>query len=220
TMDCDGQDPPELIPEMIRKWKEGHEIVYARRKYRKDRFLKKYSAILYYRILTRFSDIKIGGNISDFRLIDRVVLEELCGMREKARYLRGMVYWLGFDYVIIDYDRPNRTRGKTGFSLLKMVRLAMNGILNFSLLPLRIGLVLGVITVLLGFFFLIYIACDTLFFEKVYQLYKWLSVITFIFVGFLFVLIWILGEYIGKIYHESKGRPVYVIHKKEGFSEA
>ncbi|MBI4647893.1 MAG: glycosyltransferase family 2 protein [Bacteroidia bacterium] len=215
TMDCDLQDPPDLIPEMIKKWQEGFEIVYTRRQHRSDGFFKKYSAILYYKLLTKFSDIKTSGNIGEFRLIDRKVVEELSLMRERARFLRGMVYWTGFNSYIINYSRPNRIYGRTGFSLLKMVRLAMDSILSFSLLPLRIGLILGLFTFITGFIFLIYISCDTIFFDKIYPLYKWLSVITFIFVGFMFVLIWILGEYIGKIYTESKGRPIYIIRNKE-----
>lgn len=214
TMDCDLQDPPELIPDMLKKWKEGAEIVYTRRKVRKDKFLKRTTASLYYKLLSRFSDIKIGGDIGDFRLIDKKVHKELINMREKARYLRGMVYWMGYDSAIIDFVRPLRKEGKTGFSLLKMVRLAMHGILNFSLLPLRIGLILGVVTIFTGIFFLIYITIDTLVFDKVYMLYKWLSVVTFLMVGFLFILIWIMGEYIGKIYAESKDRPIYLANRK------
>ena len=140
-------------------------------------------------------------------------------MPEKTRYIRGMVNWLGYDYSIIDYDRPKRLYGKTGFSLLKMVRLAMSGLLNFSILPLRLGLILGLITIFSGMFFLIYISVDSIFFDKIYPLYKWLSVVTYIFVGFLFVLVWILGEYIGKIYNETKNRPLYIIDKKLNFDE-
>lgn len=214
SMDCDLQDPPELIEKMIEEWKNGAEIVYTRRCLRKDNFFKKITAKLYYKILRRFTDLKIYGDIGDYRLLDRVVVTELLKLNEKTRYLRGMVAWLGFNYKIIDYNRPKRIHGKTGFSLLKMSRLAMAGILNFSLLPLRFGLVLGIFTVLLGFFFLGYIFIDSIFFDKIYPLYKWLSVVTFIFVGLLFVLIWILGEYVGKTYDEAKQRPLYIVREK------
>ena len=215
TMDCDLQDPPEVISEMIRKWKSGFDTVYTRRRQRNDKFFKKYSALLYYKILDKFSDIKIAGNIGDFRLVSRAVLNELRNMKEKSRYLRGMVAWLGFNYTIVEYDRPERLHGKTGFSLLKMMRLGMAGILNFSLLPLRLGLVIGLFTVITGFAFFAYILFDYLIFNEVYPLYKWLSVITFIFIGFLFILIWILAEYVGQISVEAKGRPIYVIRDKE-----
>lgn len=214
SMDCDLQDPPELIEKMIEEWKSGAEIVYTRRSIRKDNFFKKITAKLYYKILRRFTDLKIYGDIGDYRLLDRIVVNELLKLNEKTRYLRGMVAWLGFNYKIIDYNRPKRIHGKTGFSLLKMSRLAMAGILNFSLLPLRFGLVLGIFTVLLGFFFLGYIFIDSIFFDKIYPLYKWLSVVTFIFVGLLFVLIWILGEYVGKTYDEAKQRPLYIVREK------
>lgn len=214
TMDCDLQDPPELIPEMINKWKEGHHIVFARRKIRNDKFIKKYTAIIYYKILYKLADIKIPGNIGEFRLIDRYVLDHLKNMREKSRYLRGMVAWLGFDYAIVDFERPNRIYGVTGFNFLKMMRLAMSGFLSFSLLPLRLGFLIGIISIFLGTGFFSYIIFDIIVNNNVYPLYKWLSVALFIFIGFLFILVWILGEYIGRIYEESKGRPIYVVKDK------
>jgi len=214
TMDCDLQDPPEVIPEMIKNWKNGYHIVFARRKIRNDKFMKKYTAILYYKLLYKFAEIKIPGNIGEFRLIDRYVLDHLKNMREKSRYLRGMVAWLGFDYTIVDYVRPNRIYGETGFNFLKMVRLAMSGILSFSLLPLRLGFLIGILSIFLGTGFLFYIIFDILINDQVYPLYKWLTIALFIFVGFLFILVWILGEYVGRIYDESKGRPIYVIREK------
>ncbi len=214
TMDADLQDPPELIPEMIRKWQSGNDIVFMRRTHRGDGFFKRISAGLYYSLLSKLSEYQFGGNVGDFRLIDKKVLLELRNLKEKTRYLRGMVFWMGYKHTFIDYDRPRRKHGKTGFSLLKMIRLGMNGILNFSLLPLRLGLVLGILVVVLGFLFLLYIVIDIALHDTVYPLYKWLSVVTFILTGFLFVLIWILGEYTGKIYNEVKGRPIYLVREK------
>ena len=217
TMDCDLQDPPSLIPEFITCWKQGNDIVYGRRKLRKDKFLKRVTAKIYYKLLTRFSDQKIQGDVGEFRLMDRKVLDELIGMKEKSRYLRGMVYWLGFNYSVVDYERPARQHGKTGFSWLNMARLAMHGILNFSLLPLRLGLVLGLLTIPAGMFFLIYFVVDIIVNDVTYPLYKWISVVSLIFMGFLFILIWILGEYVGKIYEETKDRPLYIIRSKGNF---
>jgi len=214
TMDADLQDPPQLIPEMIRAWKEGNEIVLMRRKQRKEGFFKRNSANFYYKLLNRFSDYKFPGNVGEFRLIDRKVADELKNLKEKTRYLRGMVYWMGYRHTIIEYDRPKRQSGKSGFSLLQMVRLGMHGILNFSLLPLRLGLIVGLVAILLGFSFLTYIIVDVLVNDVYYELIKWLSVVTFIFTGFLFVLIWILGEYTGKIYNEVKNRPIYLVREK------
>jgi glycosyltransferase involved in cell wall biosynthesis len=219
TMDADLQDPPDLIPEMIHAWQSGNDIVLMRRKRRKDGFFKRATASMYYYFLDKFSEYKFKGNIGEFRLIDKKVADELKNLKEKTRYLRGMVLWMGYTVTYLDYSRPNRKSGKTGFSLLKMIRLGMSGILNFSLLPLRLGLIIGALVIFLGFLFLIYIAYDSLWNDMVYPLYKWLSVVTFIFTGFLFVLIWILGEYIGKIYDEVKDRPIYLIREKGNFEK-
>ena len=214
TMDADLQDPPQLIPKMIEEWKAGSEIVLMRRRSRNDGLFKRVTASLYYYLLTKFSEYKFKGNVGEFRLIDKKVADEFKNLKEKTRYLRGMIIWMGYTLTYLDYDRPNRKGGKTAFSLLMMARLGMNGILDFSLLPLRLGLVLGVLVIIIGFLFLGYIVIDILLHDVVYPLYKWLSVVTFIFTGFLFILIWILGEYIGKIYNEVKNRPIYLIREK------
>lgn len=217
TMDCDFQDPPELIPQLLEKWEEGFKIVYTRRKLRRDGFLKKYTAKIYYNLLYKFSENKIQGNIGDYRLIDKMVLEELHKMRERSRYLRGMIPWLGFDFAVIDYVRPNRKYGETGYSLLKMMRLAMNGMLNFSMLPLRFGLILGLFVIFTGIVFFIYLILNYLINDQFYKLLEWLAVINYILIGFFFVLFWIVAEYIGKIYNESKDRPIYIIKEKGNF---
>lgn len=219
SMDADLQDPPELISEMLKKWREGNDIVFMRRKYRHDGFFKRISANLYYYLLSKFSDKKFRGNVGDFRLISKKVALELKKFHEKSRYIRGIVYWMGYQHTFIDYDRPNRKKGKSNFSLLQMARLGMNGILNFSLLPLRLGLVFGMVIIVLGTLFLLYIAYDSVFNDVIYPLYKWLSVTTFILTGFLFILIWIIGEYIGKIYNEVKDRPIYIIREKGNLEE-
>lgn len=220
TMDCDFQDPPEVITEMISHWEEGKMIVYGRRSYRKDGFFKKITAKLYYKLLYNASDIKIQGNIADYRLIDKTVVAELRQMKEKNRYLRGMVPWLGFDYAIVDFIRPKRLHGKSGFSLVKMSRFAMAGILNFSLFPLRIGFVLGLFIIVTGVIFLIYLGFRFFFQNQFYKLLEWLAVFNYILIGFLFILIWIVAEYIGKIYDEVKARPLYIIESKLNISEA
>lgn len=219
TMDCDFQDPPEVINEMVGKWLEGNKIIYGRRSFRKDKFFKRLTAKTYYKLLYKVSEIKILGNIGDFRLIDKSVVVALRQMKEKNRYLRGMVPWLGFSYAIVDYIRPLRKRGKTGFSLLKMSRFAMTGILNFSLFPLRLGLILGIFIISTGIIFLFYLAIRYFFDHQFYKLLEWLAVVNYILIGFLFILIWIVAEYIGRIYNEVKGRPLYVIETKINVSE-
>ncbi len=215
SMDCDLQDPPEVILQMIEKWKAGNDIVYARRlNYRKDNWLKKVGSHYYYKILDRISDIRIPPNVGDFRLISKVVLDEINQMNEKSRYLRGMVAWTGFKHDFVDYYRPDRQSGEPGYSFKKLILLGMNGFLDFSFLPLRIGFVLGVISILVGFILMAYQVYDTLVNHAYYHLYKWLSVATFIFMGFMFMLMWIIGEYIGKIYNEVRSRPIYIVKEK------
>lgn len=214
TMDCDFQDPPEVIIPMVEKWLEGKKIIYGRRSFRHDKLFKRITAKYYYKLLYKASEIKIMGNIGDFRLIDKSVAIELRQMKEKNRYLRGMIPWLGFSFDIVDYIRPPRLKGKTSFSFLKMMRFAMNGILNFSLFPLRLGLILGIFIIVTGFLFLLYLAIRFFFDEQFYKLLEWLAVVNYILIGFLFILIWIVAEYIGRIYDEVKRRPLYIVENK------
>ncbi|MEN8120033.1 MAG: glycosyltransferase family 2 protein [Bacteroidota bacterium] len=215
SMDCDLQDPPEVIREMLKKWEEGFDIVYARRlNYRKDNMLKKLGSKMYYKLLSMFSFVDIPRNVGDFRLIDRSVLLELNNMPEHSRYLRGMVAWTGFKHTFVDYQRPDRKEGVSAYSLGKLARLGMDGMLNFSVLPLRLGFYLGFVTIILGMALLFYQIGDVLINNVYYHLYKWLIVILFIFMGFMFMLIWIVGEYIGRIFNEVRSRPIYIIREK------
>ncbi len=213
TMDCDFQDPPEVLPLLIKEWESGYKIVYARRSFRKDPFLKKITAQWYYSLLYKASEVKIKGNIGDFRLIDKSVAQKLRLMRERSRYLRGLVPWLGYSYAIVDYIRPRRTKGKTKFNWLKMARFAMTGLLNFSLLPLRIGLVAGLFIIFSGIVLLFYLAYRFFFDDQFYKLLEWLAVVNYILIGVLFIFLWFIAEYIGKIYEEVKGRPLYIIQQ-------
>ncbi|MCX7953602.1 MAG: glycosyltransferase family 2 protein [Bacteroidales bacterium] len=213
TMDCDFQDPPSLIPEFIDKWEKGAKIVYGRRIQRNDSFFKKVTASVYYSLLYVAGDIKIKGNIGDFRLIDKVVVEKLNNIKERNKYLRGIIPWFGYKYEIVDYIRPKRIKGSTKFSWLKMARFAMIGILNFSLLPIRLGLFVGIFICSTGFLFFLYLIYRSLFDNQFYKLLEWLAVFNYVLIGILFIFIWIISEYIGKIYDEVRQRPLYVIDK-------
>jgi len=218
SIDCDLQDPPELIPQLCRKWEEGYDIVYARRSnYRKDSVIKRYASMVYYFVLGKTTDIDMPENVGDFRLIDQKVLSILKAMPERSRYLRGMVAWAGFSHSFVDYERPDRQAGDTGYTFKKLISLGMDGMLNFSLLPLRIGFIIGIINIILGFLFLAYMVLDTILFDKYYHLYKFLVVLLFMLMGLLFMFIWILGEYIGRIHNEVKGRPIYIANEKGNF---
>jgi len=220
SMDCDLQDPPELIPNLIEKWKNGADIVYARRtNFRKDNFIKRQGSKLYYRMLSKFTDVEIPRNVGDFRLVDRRVLDTVNGMKEGSRYLRGMVAWTGFKHDFVDYERPDREQGESEYSLLKLIKLGMSGLFNFSSLPLQIGFLLGVFSIIFGFLFLAYMSWDVLAMGAKYEFFKFLVVILFIFMGFMFMLIWLLGEYIGRIYNEVRKRPIYLVNKMVNFDE-
>ena len=219
SMDCDLQDPPEVIKEMYKKWKEeGYDIVYARRlNYRKDNLIKKLGSKIYYKVLSKFSFVDMPRNVGDFRLIDKTVLKEINNMPEHSRYLRGMVAWTGFNHTFVDYHRPDRKEGESAYSLSKLARLGMDGMFNFSVLPLRLGFYLGFITIVLGFGLLFYQIADVIINGVYYHLYKWLIVVLFIFMGFMFMLMWIIGEYIWRIFNEVRSRPIYIIKEKINF---
>lgn len=213
TIDADLQDPPSLIIDMIKAWEDGASIVYARRTNRQDSFLKKITALVYYRFLDYVSDVKIPRNVGDFRLIDKKVLHTLKGCREKARYLRGMVAWTGFKHCFIDFNRPNRHAGKTGYTWNKMVKLAFDGLTGFSLFPLKIAAFVGMFVIATGVLMFSYISLDAIFFGVDYPLFKWLVTIIYIFMGLQFILLWLIGEYIGRIHEQQKNRPLYIIEQ-------
>ncbi|HEX2978580.1 MAG TPA: glycosyltransferase family 2 protein [Candidatus Babeliales bacterium] len=211
TMDADLQDPPKLLIEMLEKWERGVQVVYARRADRQDSFLKKITAVWYYRLLDRISDVHMPRNVGDFRLIDKKVLETIKNCREKSRYLRGMVAWSGFESAYVDFHRPNRHAGQTGYTWAKMIKLAFDGMTGFSLFPLRLAAFIGMFVIATGCLMFLFICCDTIFYGIYYPLFKWLTTIMYIFMGVQFLLMWILGEYIGRIFEQQKGRPLYII---------
>ncbi len=219
TMDGDLQDPPELLKELYLQWKAGYDVVYARRlNYRDDHIIKRWMSMIFYYLVEKLKISTGPKNVGDFRLIDKKVLEMVKTMRERTRYLRGMIAWLGFSHTYVDFIRSDRNRGKAGYTFSKLIRLAMDGFFSFSRLPLRIGFFLGLISIFIGLGLMVYMVADIMINHVYYHLYKLLVDVIFIFMGFLFILIWILGEYIGRIYHEVKGRSLYVIDKKTNFS--
>jgi len=213
SMDCDMQDPVWVAAEMILEWENWFEVVYARRKNRNDNFLKKQTALIYYRLLSKISDTQIPRNVWDFRLIDKKVLKAFLSLKEKDRYIRGMFAWLGFKTTFVDFDRPERIHGETGYTWRKMIQLAMDGILNFSMFPLRIWFIIWVFMIFLSFIFICYMILGTIMQWSIiyYELYKWISVLWFWVLGLQFIFIWILWEYVGRVYNETRERPLYII---------
>lgn len=214
-IDADLQDPPELIPKMIELWEQGNEIIYGKRKKRKGETAFKLStAKLYYKILNKFSDIEIPRDTGDFRLVDKKVVNIINSMPEHNKFLRGLWSWTGFKQIPFEYERDERFAGKTKYSLKKMLKLSIDGIIGFSNKPLKILGGLGLISLLISFIILIYSILSYIF--KWNNLMPgWASImvaITF-FSGIQLLSIWIMSEYIGRIYDESKNRPIYLINK-------
>ncbi|MGV8025315.1 MAG: glycosyltransferase family 2 protein [Anaerolineaceae bacterium] len=211
-IDSDLQDPPQIIPELITKWKEGYEVVYAVRREREgETWFKRTSASAFYRLIDRITDVRIPLDTGDFRLLDREVITVLNTMREKQRFLRGMSAWVGFNQVGVEYDRKSRFAGKSKYPFKKMLKLALNAITGFSTLPLQIaeytGITLLVISAVYAILALIYAIL-----HKPLLPSQSLTVFLLLFLGGLLSLfLGIIGEYISRIYDEAKGRPLYIL---------
>jgi dolichol-phosphate mannosyltransferase len=219
VMDADLQDPPELIFEMLTKYKEGHDIVYAvRRERRGETFAKKKSAEWFYRMIDRLSSVPIPRNTGDFRLMSRRAVDSFNRMKEKDRFVRGMISWIGFRQAGIEFDRDPRAAGETKYPLGKMLKFAVDGILSFSNVPLRLATWLGFAT---SFFAVFYIFIVLI--KKImgYTLPGYASImVSILFLGGVqLITIGILGEYLGRIYNEAKSRPLYIIEEKLNFNE-
>lgn len=217
-IDADLQDPPEVILKMIKKWQEGYDVVYGIRKSRKgENFAKITTANIFYSLINLLSGTKIPQNVGDFRLISRKVIDVLKNTREYQRFLRGMISWVGFTQTGIYYNRDKRYSGRSKYTTISMIKLAIDAILSFSFFPLRIASYLGMITAIGAFIFIFY----TLYLKAGGTTVKgWSSTIVIIlFLGSIqLITIGIIGEYLGRIYEEVKRRPLYVIRSFEGFA--
>jgi dolichol-phosphate mannosyltransferase len=211
SLDADMQHPPDVIPAMIEQWEQGSQIVYARRMDRNDTFFKKVTAVLYYCLLNKIADITMPRNVADFRLIDKKVLTTIQRSKEHSRYLRGMIAWTGFKHSFVDFKCQDRYYGTSGYTWKKMFRLAFDGITGFSSFPLKIAAFMGIYIIGTGSSMFLYITYDALVQHVRYPLFKWLVTINYIFMGVQFLLMWLLGEYIGRIYDQLRDRPLYII---------
>lgn len=217
-IDADLQDPPELIPEMIAKWREGYDVVYAKRLKRKgETFFKKQTAKLFYRILRASTDILIPVDTGDFRLMDRKVCEEMKRLSEKNRFVRGLVSWVGFRQTAVEYIRDERLAGETKYPLKKMLKLCLDGITSFSFKPLKLASYLGGTLSLSGLIYLMIILYLKLFDGAAIAAWHPLAIIQLFFSGFILIMLGILGEYIGRIYDEARNRPLYIVREFHGF---
>ncbi|HYG83250.1 MAG TPA: glycosyltransferase family 2 protein [Verrucomicrobiae bacterium] len=210
-MDSDMQDPPHVSFELIEKWEEGYEVVYAQRRTRKDTLFKRLTANVFYRTLHRLADIEIPRNTGDFRLIDRKVAEELKKFKEHHRFLRGMVSFVGFKQTAVQFDRDARHAGETGYPLKKMLKFAADGIFSFSTAPLKLISRLGYTIALLSFIGAVYALIMKFFFPQVTVEGWTFIVISVLFIGGVqLIMLGVLGSYIGRIYTEARHRPLYM----------
>lgn len=220
VIDADLQDPPEIISEMIEKWKEGYEVVYGKRLHREGETLfKKLTAKLFYRVIDNITDIKLPVDVGDFRLIDKKVCNSMKSLPERARYVRGLVSWVGFNQTSIEYKREKRFAGKTKYPLRKMIKLATDGIISFSYRPLKLATFLGMTVSALSFIYLIVILLQKIFTNSTVEGWASTMVVSLFFNGVMLVVIGIMGEYVGRIYEEVKSRPLYVIGELKNFDE-
>ena len=215
-IDADLQDPPELIPDMLKLWEEGNEVIYGKRKTREgESKFKLLTAKMFYKTLNALSDVEIPKDTGDFRLVDRQVVDVINSLPEHNKFLRGLFSWVGFEQKAFEYERKERFAGKTKYPLKKMLKLASDGIIGFSTKPLKIIGKLGIFTMFISFCLLIY-AILSFAFKWNYLTPGWTSimvVVTF-FSGVILISLWMMGEYISRIYDESKARPQFIIKKK------
>jgi len=217
VIDADLQDPPELIPKLVEKWREGYDVVNAKRIKRKgESLLKKVMSYIYYRLLFYLSDINVPRDTGDFRLLNKNALDALLKLREKHRYMKGLFVWVGFKQKEIEYEREARFKGKTKWGFFSLFNLAFDGLTSFSIMPLRLASTIGFLSALIGFFYGAVIVFKTLFFHEPVAGFTSLVVLVTFFGGIQLLSIGIIGEYIGRIFNETKNRPLYVVKNIQG----
>lgn len=211
-MDADMQDPPEIIPKMFSKWQQGFEIVYARRLSRDGEcFFKKFTSRVFYRFINLLSDTKIPVDVGDFRLVDRKVVDAFNQLTERSRFVRGLFSWVGYNQTFIEYERLPRKGGKTKYNWLKLLLLSMDAIFGFSLVPLRLCIICGISAIAFSFITASKIVFERLFLDLEIPGYALLTAGMFFLGGVQLSFLGVLGEYIGKIFKEVQGRPLYIV---------
>jgi dolichol-phosphate mannosyltransferase len=219
-MDADLQDPPELVHEMVAKWREGYQIVHAQRRERAgETWFKRTSAKLFYQGLSKLASVEIPQNVGDFRLVGAEVVRAIQAMPERDRFLRGMFAWVGFRQTFVQFDRPERAAGETKYPLRKMMRLAMDGVVGFSDAPLRMALWLGALVSLGAIGYGAYITFLAVFSNGLVEGWASTVVILAFLSGVNLLISGVIGLYVGRIHNEAKQRPLYFVSEKVGLSE-
>lgn len=220
-MDADLQDPPELIPDMLKLWEDGNEVIYGKRNTRKgESAFKLLTAKMFYNFLNAMSEVEIPKNTGDFRLVDRAVIDVINNLPEHNKFLRGLFSWVGFEQKEFLYDRPKREFGETKYPFKKMMKLAKDGIISFSTKPLKLVGGLGILSIFFSFAILVYsVLSYALNLNNLADGWTSIMVCITFFAGVQLFSLWIMSEYISRIYDESKGRPEYIIKEKINFDK-
>ncbi len=219
-MDADLQDPPELIPELVKYWEEGYDDVYARRSSRKgETWLKKFTSKMYYKVLQSLTRIEIQKDTGDFRLLDRRCVNALKKLRESQRCSKSMFSWIGYKKKEVIYERDPRIAGKTKWNYKKLVDLAIDGITSFTTSPLRISTYLSIPTFLMLFVYFIYVIIKCITQNVAIQAFQAVILLILFFSGVQILLFGIVGEYLGRIFNETKNRPLYFVNEYNGEKE-
>ena len=215
VMDADLQDPPSLVPEMLTYWEDGYQDVYAKRRDRgREPLIRKVFSMLFYRIMAHATRFELLQNVGDFRLLDRQCIDALRCLRETERYNKGLFCWIGFKKKEVLFDRGNRSEGESRWGFWSLMNLAIDGITSFTTAPLRFATIIGAIIALGAFCFLVFYISKTLIFGDPVQGFTTLVSVVLFLGGVQLLSIGILGEYIGRIYNEAKGRPNYVVKER------
>ena len=220
VIDADLQDPPEVIGDMAAKWREGYDVVYGKRLKREgETAFKKLTAKMYYRLLKNVTSVDIPVDTGDFRLIDRKVCDAMKSLGERNRYVRGLVSWVGFKQTAVEYVREKRFAGETKYPFKKMLKLAMDGIMSFSYKPLKLASGIGFAMSLISFVYLIVVICQRLFTNTTVEGWASTTAILVFTQGIVLMMLGIIGEYMGRIFDEIKGRPIYIVREVIGFAD-
>lgn len=221
VIDSDLQDPPELIPALLEKWREGHDVVYARRDERAgESLLKKGTAFWFYRVMKRLCDIPIPADTGDYRLLSRRAVMALRRFREHHRFMKGLFAWIGYSQVAVSYQREARHSGSSKFNYWKLWNFALEGITSFSVGPLKVATYLGAAIAVYSFLFAAWIVLKTLLFGEPVQGYPTMMTMILLLGGMQLTAIGLLGEYVGRIFNETKGRPLYLVNSFDSEAES
>ena len=216
-MDADLQHPPHIIPEMLKKWEEGYDDVYAKRITRgKEPWLRKKFSLLFYSILKRTSRIEILPNVGDFRLLDKQCIMSLRKLRESERYTKGMFCWIGYKKSYVEFEQGERVAGSSSWNFMSLLKLAVEGIVSFTTFPLRVATIVGFLVSFFAFLYMIYVIIKTLVFGEDVAGFPTLLCIILFLGGFQLICLGIIGEYLGRIFNETKSRPVYLAREYNG----